>query len=191
MSDVGIEEVRENSTWYLMIGIVLAILGVLAIGAAALVTGGVIIAVGVMILLAGVLQAGHAFMRKKWKGFFLDLIVGLVYAAIGVLCLIHPFAAAAAITLLIAISLILGGIFRIAAAFAVRPPHWLLVLINGAVGLLLGVLIAAQWPFSGVWVIGLFVGIDLVFSGMSLIFLSISVGQMTPAPAGDSEVAAS
>jgi len=185
LSGFGVEEVRKNSQWYFWLGVILIVLGTFAVGVPWVVTGSLVVIFGALMLVAGGLQAGHAFMRKAWGGFFLDLFVGLLYAVVGILVLTRPFAAAAVITLLIAVSLILGGVFRIVAAISIRPPHWIVVLLNGAVGLVLGILIAAQWPLSGIWVIGLFVGIDLIFSGFSLIFLSSAVSDSAAGSGGD------
>lgn len=94
----------------------------------------------------------------------------------------NPGATAVALTLLIAMFLIFGGIFRIAAAVSVRYPNWGWVLLHGGVNLLLGILIWRQWPLSGLWVIGLFIGIEMLFNGWSLVMLGLSAKNL---PAGD------
>ena len=78
-------------------------------------------------------------------------------------------------TLIIAIFLIISGIFRIVSALSERFTGWGWVLLNGGVSLLLGLLIYKQWPLSGLWVIGLFVGIDLIFNGWAWIMLSLAM----------------
>jgi len=76
--------------------------------------------------------------------------------------------------LLVAVFLLFGGIFRIAAVLTVRFHHWSWMLLNGGISLLLGLMIWAQWPWSGLWVIGLFIGIDMIFYGWSLIMLAMA-----------------
>ena len=78
------------------------------------------------------------------------------------------------LTLLIAMFLVFQGVFRIVAALAVRYPHWGWVLLDGIVSLLLGILIWRRWPVSSLWVIGLFVGIEMLLNGWSLVMLSLA-----------------
>jgi uncharacterized membrane protein HdeD (DUF308 family) len=94
----------------------------------------------------------------------------------------NPVATAETLTLLIALLLMFGGIFRIVAALAVQFPHWGWLVLHGAVNLLLGIAIWRQWPWSGLWVIGLFVGIDLIFNGWSLVMLALAAKKL-PVPA--------
>jgi uncharacterized membrane protein HdeD (DUF308 family) len=77
----------------------------------------------------------------------------------------------------------LGGLFRILTAVAARFHHWVWVLLNGVISLVLGLMIWRQWPVSGLWVIGLFIGIDMIFYGWSLIMLALAVrGLPQPQP---------
>src|SRR5207248_4407466 len=94
-----------------------------------------------------------------------------------------PGAAAAVLTLLLAAYFLVAGLFRIAVALAVRFPHRGWDLFGGAVAALLGVLIAAEWPSSAAWVIGTFLGIDLLLRGWAWVMLALAVRQ--PAPAAD------
>ena len=83
----------------------------------------------------------------------------------------NPGATAVALTLLIAVLLILGGIFRILIAMAVRFQNRVWLALHGVVNILLGFAIWHDWPLSGLWVIGLFVGIDMIFNGWALVML--------------------
>ncbi len=94
----------------------------------------------------------------------------------------NPAVSAVALTLLIAVFLMIGGLFRILTALTVRFHHWIWVLLNGVISLLLGVMIWSQWPVSGLWVIGLFIGIDLIFYGWSLIMLAMAVRSIPSPP---------
>src|SRR5688572_29807104 len=122
----------------------------------------------------GVLQAVHAFTCKAWSGFFIDLLTGILYAVVGFMIVANPGATAVALTLLISMFLIFGGIFRIVVAVAVRFQNSVWLLLHGAVNLLLGIAIWRQWPLSGLWVIGLFVGIDMLLNGWSLVMLGFA-----------------
>jgi len=175
---IGLSELKKRSGGFIALGIVLVILGTIALATSVLFTMALMLFIGSLMIFVGILQAAHAVMAKMWGGFFLDLVIGLLNAAVGIVIVSHPPDAAAAITLAIALFLILGGVFRIGFAFAVRFHHVLWLVIHGAINILLGVLILQQWPWSGLWVIGLFVGIDMIFNGWSLIMLGVAAKRM-------------
>jgi uncharacterized membrane protein HdeD (DUF308 family) len=120
------------------------------------------------------MEVVHAFWHKRWAGFFLDLLTGVLYVVAGWMMVNNPQESALLLTLLIAMFLVFEGVFRIVAALAVRYPHWGSVLLNGVISLLLGLLIWRRWPVSGLWVIGLFVGIEMLLNGWSLVMLSMT-----------------
>jgi uncharacterized membrane protein HdeD (DUF308 family) len=178
----GSEELRRNWGWFLALGVFLVVLGTIALGSSVLATIATVVLIGWLLLVGGIVEAGHAFWRKKWSGFFVDLLTGILYVVVGFMIVANPVATAETLTLLIALFLMFGGLFRIVAALAVRLPHWGWLLLHGAINLLLGIAIWRQWPWSGLWVIGLFVGIDLIFNGWSLVMLGLAAKKL-PAPA--------
>ena len=89
-----------------------------------------------------------------------------------------PEKSAIALTLIMAIFLIVSGIVRIVVALLERFPGWGWVLLNGAVALLLGLLIRREWPLSGLVVIGLYVGIEMVFNGWYWVMLGIGLKKL-------------
>jgi uncharacterized membrane protein HdeD (DUF308 family) len=180
---IGAEEVRRSWGWFLALGIVLILLGMMALSLAVLATLVSVVVFGWFLLLGGVLSVIHAFMRRRWGGFFLELFAGILYVVFGLMVVGNPAEGAVVLTLLIAVFLMLGGIFRIVTALTVRFHHWVWVLLNGVISLLLGVMIWSQWPLSGLWVIGLFIGIDMVFYGLSLVMLALTVRSMPSSPA--------
>jgi uncharacterized membrane protein HdeD (DUF308 family) len=168
--------------WLLFLGILEIILGGIAVGASVVATFVTVVFFGWLLLIGGILSAVHAFWRKQWKGFFLDLATGILYLVAGLMVIGNPGAAALTLTLLIAMFLLIGGIFRIVVAFSGQLEHRGWVLLNGLITAALGVLIWRQWPLSGLWVIGLFVGIEMIFYGWSLVMLSlIAKGAIVPA----------
>jgi len=94
----------------------------------------------------------------------------------------QPENSAVQLTLIIAFFLIVSGIFRIAFALSERFTGWPWVLLNGGINLLLGLLIYKQWPDSGLWVIGLFVGIEMIFNGWAWIMLAVSIRRSLVSP---------
>ena len=172
---VGLQELRKNSGWFVGLGIALLVLGTIALGASMVMTIASVLLFGGILIVGGVLEAVHAFWREKgWGGFFIDLLTGILYVVVGFMLVANPAASAVALTLIIALFLMFGGIFRIVVALSVRFHDWGWLLLHGVIILLLGISIWRQWPLSGLWVIGLFIGIDMVFNGWSLVMLGLA-----------------
>lgn len=166
--------VHKHWGWFLGMGLLLMALGALAIGYANWATEFTVILLGLFLTGAGILQVISGFYALKWTGFSLSLLLGLFYIIAGALCIFKPMVSAASISLLIAALLLIGGIFRLVAALSYRFDNWAWVLFNGLIAIFLGSLILAEWPASGIWVIGLFVGIDLLLVGWYWVRLSIA-----------------
>jgi uncharacterized membrane protein HdeD (DUF308 family) len=172
---VGLQELKKNSGWFVGLGIALLVLGTIALGASMVMTIASVLLFGGILIVGGVLEAVHAFWREKgWGGFFIDLLTGILYVVVGFMLVANPAASAVALTLIIALFLMFGGIFRIVVALSVRFHNWGWMLLHGVIILLLGISIWRQWPLSGLWVIGLFIGIDMVFNGWSLVMLGMA-----------------
>jgi uncharacterized membrane protein HdeD (DUF308 family) len=129
---------------------------------------------------SGIAEIISAFWVGRWSGMAAHLILGALYTLVGFMIIDQPENAAVQLTLLIAMFLIISGIFRIIYAISERFSGWSWVMLNGLVTFLLGLLIYKQWPSSALWVIGMFVGIDLILNGWSWIMLSIQL-QRRPA----------
>jgi uncharacterized membrane protein HdeD (DUF308 family) len=178
----GAHVLKRSWGWFFVLGVLEIVLGTAAIGASVLATEVTVVVCGWLLLIGGILSAGHAFWRKHWKGFFLDLASGILYVVAGLMMVGNPVAAAVSLTLLIAMFLLVEGIFRIVVALSGHLEHWGWVMLNGLITSGLGIMIWRQWPLSGLWVIGLFVGIEMIFYGWSLVMLSlIAKGAVVPA----------
>jgi uncharacterized membrane protein HdeD (DUF308 family) len=175
----GLEEVKRHWGWYVALGIILVILGTLAIGRTYLLTKVSVLFLGWLLMVAGAFEVTHAFWRERgWGGFFVDLLSGVLYVVVGFMMVANPGASAVALTLLISMYLMFHGLFRIVAAISVRLPNWVWMLLHGVASLVMGILIWRQWPLSGVWVIGLFVGIEMIFNGWTLVMLGLAARKM-------------
>ena len=170
----GSDELRRYWGWYLALGIVLIVLGTVAIGSTFIMTIASVFFFGWLLIIGGVMAVIHAFWHKRWAGFFLDLLTGILYIIAGWMMVTNTKESALLLTLIIAMFLVFEGVFRIIAAVAARYPHWGWVLFNGVISLVLGIMIWRQWPYSGLWVIGLFVGIEMLLNGWSLVMLSLT-----------------
>jgi len=175
-------QVRENWFWLLALGIFLTFVGIAAVAVPALATVGVVTVLGILMIVAGAAQIVSAFTAGKWGGVILHLLVGILYAVVGFLVLENPLKGAAGITLLIAVLFFVEGIFRIVVAVQHKFPSWRWTLLSGTVSVLLGIIIWRQLKdeenLSFLWVIGLLVGIDLLFNGTSLIMLALAARRM-------------
>jgi uncharacterized membrane protein HdeD (DUF308 family) len=172
---LGVEELRRHSGWFLVLGIALIILGVIALGDSLFVTVVSITLFGLILIIGAVIGIIEAFRLKKWTGFFLHLFLALLSGIVGLIIVANPVAGAVTLTLLMAFYFVVGGIFRIVFALVERFDSWGWLFFNGIVTLLLGILIWTQWPFSVLWIIGLFIGIEMIIYGWSWVMLALSI----------------
>jgi uncharacterized membrane protein HdeD (DUF308 family) len=165
----------KNWLWFLLLGIAMAAVGTFVISWACIATVTVTATwlLGFILLGSGIAEIVNSFYAGKWSGTLVHLLMGILYVVVGLMIIDQPADRAIQLTLIIAIFLIISGIFRIVFALTERFTGWGWVLLNGAISLFLGMMIYKQWPSSGLWVIGLFIGIDLIFNGWAWIMLSL------------------
>lgn len=169
-------QLNKHWGWFLAFGIILIILGVIALSLAAFTTLLTMILLGELLLIGGifVLFDTFKFWRHKFSTMILHLLMALLYLVMGILLIGNPLSAAITLTLILAIFFITMGVFRILSAIILRLPFWGWRLFSGFVTLLLGMLVTLNWPASSLFVIGLFIGIDLLFFGWSNVILALS-----------------
>ncbi len=167
----------QPKTMYLWLtGILLIVLGIVAISSPAIVGVAVIYIVGGVLLLAGIVQFIQGIKESKWSSKLFALILGIVTALCGLAVLAHPIVGMEILTLLLAILFITEGVWKIITSFSFRPAAgWFFVLVSGLLAIVLGVLIWQQWPLSGEYAIGILVGVDLLLTGISMIALALTV----------------
>ena len=177
---------RKNWGWLLAFGILAILLGTLGLGMTFGLTLASIELFGILLIVGGAFQLFNAFKCKGWKSTVWHLLIALLYIAAGVIMVIDPVLASVTLTLVIAWILIAVGIMRSIMAFQMRKSSgWYWPLISGVVSIALGVMIIVQWPISGLWVIGLFVAIELILHGWSYVFVALAARK-----AGKDETAA-
>ena len=170
-----IEDPQRLWKWFIALGIVLVLLGMIALGASVVVTLASVLLFGVLFIISSIFQAIQAFQTRQSKGFFLHLLAGLFDLVVGVLLVTHPTVGALTLTLLLAAFFLVGGLFRIVAALSLHFPHWGWALLGGVISILLGLLLWMEWPESGLWFIGMCIGIDMIFHGWGWIMLALAV----------------
>ena len=167
---------RAKSGWIVALGVVYVITGLIALGSVVFATVVTVFVVGVMMLLAGVAEVISAFQIKSWGKFLLWVLLGVLYIAAGFATFENPLLAAALLTLLLGFALIASGVMRIVLAFSMKQEMpWVWVAVSGVITLLLGLIILAHWPVSGLYILGLFLGIDLIIAGLGWIGIGLGL----------------
>ena len=170
---------RQHSTWFIIYGIVVLVLGLFAIAAPMLATLAVGLTVGWLLLFGGVSGLIAVFSGgRSAPGFFWNLLIAVVYILAGLSLLISPILGVVTLTIILAAYLMAGGVARILLAFGYRseiPAAWGWVLFSGIVDVLLAVIIISGMPGTATWVLGLMVGINLVMMGFSILMVALAV----------------
>jgi uncharacterized membrane protein HdeD (DUF308 family) len=169
------EILRPRWGWLLFLGILMIVLGTIALFLVPAATLGTVLVLGWLLVISGIIETIHAFRVRKWGGLFLHLIGGVLGVLIGLLVVTHPVAGALAWTLLFASFFTVIGLFRTITAVSLRFPHWGWAVFDGLITLGLGILLWAQWPWSGVWFMGLAVAVSLILRGWSYVMFAIAI----------------
>lgn len=171
--ELSVKQLKENSHWFLGLGISLVVLGALAIIFSYATTLLSVVYFGIFMIIVGCVQAVKSYKINLWATFLLHLFLSVLYIICGLFIVLYPAVNAISLTLLLALFFIISGILKIVFALCshVPCPFWLL--FNGFVTLFLGGCIWSEWPMSGLWVIGTLLGIEAVITGWTFIMLSL------------------
>jgi len=176
--------VGHASTWSIIWGVLLMVLGMLAIGSPFLAAVAVNALIAWLIILGGAVHLILAFHVHRAGSMVWKLLVGLAYVFFGIYLLIHPVLGVASLTLVIASLFLIEGILDVVLFFQMRSMRgsgW--VLGDGIITLLLGLLIYLQWPSSSVWAIGTLVGVSMIVSGITRVMFSFAARKLASAAA--------
>ncbi len=173
------DTVRSYRGWVIFAGITSLVLGTAAVIYTGTATIASVVLFGWLLMLAGVMQIVHAFQVRTWSGFFLYLLDGIIRAAVGTLMVLYPGAGAEALTLLLSLYFTVGGIFRTIGSTVLQFPSWGWSVASGLISVVLGVMLAMQWPASGTWFIGFAVGLDLILYGWALLMFATAVKKLS------------
>jgi uncharacterized membrane protein HdeD (DUF308 family) len=174
-----LDQMHRNWPWFLAIGIVLILVGVVAISYPVAATLTTVELFGFLLVAAGVVEIASGVIGRRWGGFLLHLLCGLLYLVLGAVIIDRPLLGAAGYTLLLAVFFVASGLFRVFLSASQRFSGWGWVLLSGAISFLLGVLIWRELPEAAFWVIGTFVGIDLIFNGFSWVMAGLAGRSVT------------
>lgn len=167
---------EKNWGWLLALGIVSILLGTTGLYMTFALTLATVVLFGALILAGGVLQLIQAFSCKGWKSTLGHVLIALLYIAAGIVIVMDPVLASGVLTLVLAGILMTVGVIRVTMGIQHRQAAtgWYWSVLSGTLSIVLGGIIVLQWPVSGLWVIGLFVAIELMFSGWSYLFLALA-----------------
>ncbi len=170
----GIEPLRAKWGWIVALGVIYTIAGFIALGSVLMATVATVYVVGVMMLVSGMAEVVNAFQMKTWGKNLLWALLGVLYIVAGFVTFENPLLAAAVLTFVLGCALIVSGITRIILGFSMKHGMpWIWVVLSGVVTLLLGLIILNHWPVSSLYILGLMLGIDLVFAGTSWIGIGL------------------
>lgn len=172
----AIGQTRAKWGWFVALGVLLLIFGGIAFGNLFIATVASVYLVGWMMLFAGVVEIIHAFGVKTWGRFFYWLLSGLLYAIAGFFAFYNPLLASAVLTFLLAVALVASGILRLWVGYQQRAEKgsgW--IIVAGIVTVLAGVVIAIGWPVNSLWILGMFLAIDLIFQGWTFIAFGLAL----------------
>lgn len=168
------EAAEKHRKGFMALGILSLVLGIVGLFMSVAVTLASTVIFGVFTVIAGILFFVEAFSQEGFGSKMLMLLVAVMYIIGGTVMTLHPTASAVWITFFMAFFFIFIGVVRIISGFMMRKesPAWVTIVINGVLGLILGILVYSGWPESGLWVIGMFVSIELIMQGITVLAIS-------------------
>ncbi len=174
----GTTTLRSNRGWFIALGVLLLVLGVLAALNLVFATVASVFYVGILMVAGGIAQIVHAVCVRTWGRFALWIASGGLYALADLFAFANPLLASSLLTLVLAVSLLVAGVLRIVVALRERPRRaWGWVLATGILSLLTGLVILAGWPVNSLWILGLVLAIDLAFQGWAWVAVGLALGR--------------
>ncbi|PZV11619.1 MAG: hypothetical protein DCF22_14160 [Leptolyngbya sp.] len=171
-----IRKVQQNSGWFIALGVVMLLLGIAAIVEPLMATVAVARVLSWIFLFAGIIRIIYAVQSRYDRGFWLKLLIGIFYVITGIMLLSNVFGAALTLTIAFGGVILVQGILEVIAAFKARPEaNWSWTLVSGLMAIVLGILIFYGWPFSAAWLLGVFVGVNLMFTGVWMIVIPLLI----------------
>ncbi|WP_330247365.1 DUF308 domain-containing protein [Streptomyces sp. NBC_00562] len=176
MADPAVRSRRKLSRSFgllALLGALLVVAGLVGLVYTGVATLTSMILFGWLLLIGGLVGLLHAIQSRGTNYFWLGVVVAALNIAAGVVVIRHPHGTAEALTMFAALLFLTGGVFRLVGSVVVRGPQFGWTLMQGAFGLLLGLLVLFDWPHSSLYVLGLFFSLALLFDGLGLIAIGV------------------
>ena len=159
----------------MLVGIILVIFGILLLFSPVAAGELVVMLVALVLVLTGVAQAFQAFRARHRAEALVSGVLGIIVAGLGVMVWFNPQIGSGFLTALLMIFFVTHGLWKVVTAWRFRGLNgWLWLMASGVLSLIFVYLLWAQWPLAGAWAIGVFIGLDLLLSGISMIILSLA-----------------
>ncbi|MFO0995411.1 MAG: HdeD family acid-resistance protein [Alphaproteobacteria bacterium] len=175
------DAIQAHWKMFLIQGLVLVALGFLAVALPQVATLAIEILVGWLFLIGGVVRAVAVLRGKHVPGYGWSLLVAALAVVFGLVLLVQPAAGVLTLTTVLIVFFVIEGIAAIVVALQFRPQlgNWIWILLSGIVDLVIAYLIGQGWPSTATWAIGLLVGINMLFLGLSLVMTALAARSMT------------
>jgi len=175
-----IKVLRAKWGWIFALGVISVVAGVLALGSVVVATEAAVMIVGVMMLAAGFAEIVAAFGVRDWCHFLFWMLLGVFYSLAGFVCLADPFEGATILTLMLGILLAIIGLLRIYLSTLMQHgTPWGWVAFSGVLSFLVGLMIIGGWPSSNFFVLGLLLGMDLIYLGTTWAAVGLALKHLT------------
>lgn len=171
-----LQDLSTHWGWFIALAAVMIGLGLMAAVHLWAATVASVVFIGALMVIGGIAHLAQAWRVKGWQSFLLWTLSGLAYTVAGAIAIVNPVVGAAVLTLVFGAFLLASGALRLWVWSQNREQNgWQWLSFSGFITLLAGVLIAAGWPGNSLWVLGLLLGFDLLFQGLSLLMLGLAL----------------
>ena len=177
----GLDKIHDSWGWFTALGVAFIALGAVCVANDVIATKVSVLTLGWLLLIGAAVALLQSFRTREWSGFFLYLLTALLRGFAGYLLIRYTSSGQVGVTMVIASLFLVGGLFRIIGASALRFPNWGWTAASGILSVVLGVMLVYQLPESSLWFIGFAIGVDFIFDGAALVALGLAVRQV---PAG-------
>lgn len=172
----ALKQLRGRWPWFIGVGVVLLLLGVVAMVYVVGATLASVVFIATLMILGGIAQLVHAWSIRPWANFLLWSVTGALYVVAGVFALMNPIEGAALLTLLLGGTLIAMGSLRLWLWYQNRSQTgWKWLALSGVFSLAAGLLIAAGWPENSLYLLGMLLAIDLIFQGWGVLWIGLAL----------------
>jgi uncharacterized membrane protein HdeD (DUF308 family) len=174
--------VKKSVGWSIALSILLILAGIAAIILPPIASLAVTVFTGWMLVFSGVIHLVYASQTRHTGGIVWEVLIGVVYVVAGGYLLWNPILGLAALTLALAIYLLVEGVLEFVLWYQLRPaPGSGALLFDGVITLILAVLIWRAWPVGAPWILGMLVGISILVSGTARLMISLAAHRVVNA----------
>ncbi|MCU4800108.1 DUF308 domain-containing protein [Halobacteria archaeon HArc-gm2] len=167
-------------------GVLMVLLGLLAVLFPFVAGVSISLVLGGLLVVGGVVHVAHAFRARGWTGFAGQVLLAVVYVFAGISLLANPVLGLTTLTLLLIAYFLVSGLVEVAVGLQLRgQPRWTLLLASGLLSLVLGGLLVVGFPSTAAWVVGLYVGVNLIATGVSMVLMGRDVHRAVASVSGD------